>query len=47
MVVIIKQLIPEIGVEVERIMKDKLEMRLLLLNHLAHVPVELHQHIEI
>ena len=46
-VVIIEKLIPETCIKMESIMEDKLQPRLLILNHFADIPIELHQHVQV
>ena len=46
-VTVLEEIVPEICVEVESVMEDKLQVRLLLLHHRLHISVELLQHIKI
>lgn len=46
-VIIVKQVVPGFGAEMESVMEDKLEARLLLFHHCAHIFVKLLQHVKI
>ena len=46
-VVIIKEIVPGVWVEVEGVVEDELDARLLILDHGSHVSVELLQNVDI